>query len=289
MNSLSAWSARGRALVFAALGAGILALATLPVAARLLQDEAGVVTIERKFEKDSVDRYRVLADVSMNGPATNNMETNIKLKVLLKQTVKEVKPDGSAIVVNEAEEATAAFGDQETDAKLFFPRLTQTLDKRLALLESKAEKGALPEMAGGSDLLGIFSHSQTFFFPEKPVKVGDEWEIKRKAEKDSPAVTGKANVVKAEKVGDLETLVIKVVADMTIAKGAGGGKSHMAGTANLDTKSGKLVKMQGNLAMEAGPAGKTKADITLTLLQGKEAEKAAEKKDVKPAEKPEKP
>lgn len=275
MNLLPSLRARSGALLFAAtLCAGTLASTLSPVSAYLFQDEAKTYTFERKFEKNGVDRYRITLNTQVNGPATNGAEVNIKVKMVMKQTVKEIKDNGSAIVASEFEKATADLGNgEELDALAFLPKVTQTIDKTGRILDSKSEGG----QGTGQDIQGMLGQSQALFMPSRPVKIGDKWKIEHRSEKDRTNVVGEATVVKIEKVGDMETLLIKAAADMK-AEANANAKGRIEGSANLDPKTGRMVKMNGTLNSDTGPAGKTKADFVFQLLTGKETE-TGDKKD----------
>lgn len=278
MKRRPGWYACGSVLCAAALLPGAL----FPAGARQPADEAKTYTLERKFEKDRVDRYRITAKVTINGPLTDGAETSIKFQVLMKQTVKEVQDDGVALVASEAEKATVEFGDQETDALAFFPKITQKVDRRLRLLESKAEGNMPPGGLGNNDLLSVFTRAQASFFPSGPVKVGDTWKIEERSDNPKMSISGKGKVVKAEKIGDMDTLQLKVTADMTGEEG-GGAKSRIDGTANVDIATGRVVRMKGTINVEASTVGKTRAEFDFALVTDREATDRAvgEKRDVR--------
>lgn len=282
MNHRFASGARGRAFLTAsAVCAAALALASPLVAARQADGEAAAYSIERKFEKDGVDRYRLTLNTNMNGPVTDGQERNIKAKLLLRQKVKEVKTDGTAVLDSEFEQGVADIGDmQEMDILFLLPRGSQTISKAGVVLASRSEGGQTPGGSGG-DVLEMLARAQRVFMPNKPVKVGDKWKFEHKSEKDKSRVTGEAAILKIEKVGDIETLLIKAIADM-VTGADGGGKSHFEGTANLDPKTGKMVKMSGTMDSETGVAGRSKTEIQVQMETGRDAAKP-EKKEEKPA------
>jgi hypothetical protein len=215
-----------------------------------------VYTLERVYAKGEVDRYNVKMEVHSDGKSLNGA-TKVLIALVLKEQTKEVKPDGSAVLNDIFEEGSADMGGSITDIVSFLPAITQTRDKQSRILETKSEGGAL----GTSDMTDRIAGQLMYFYPSKPIKVGDTWDIDASDTKAGAVAKtkGKGTLVAVEALNGAQTAKIKVVTD---ADGEAEDPTnhnkvkisvHFDGVGNMDIKTGKMVQMTGKNTFKGGP------------------------------------
>ncbi len=267
-----------RALLPLLLVGGALPPAQPVRALRLQADDTTAYTFERTYKAGDVDRYRMVIKSTVNSQLTGNKDVDVLLSILMKETTKELKPDGGAVLQDDLEQAYAKIGDQEMDATSLLPgHVVQTRDKQGRIVESKIEGGA---SADNGNQMQMFAQQGMTFYPPKPVKVGESWKISTEA--SNPAqkglkVVGTATLVGTETLNGVKTLKVKAVTDTTgpapapaVAGGTGDLKVHFDGVGNIDPASGKLVHMTGTADGVVGPLGASKMQLTLDLLKADE-------------------
>jgi hypothetical protein len=260
-------------------------------------------TLVRTFKAKDVNHYKLNLNTSINSPQLGG-NIDIVMTMLMKETTKEVKDNGSAVLMSEFDSANVKFGDNEQDMTALMPSVTSTVDKTGRILDTKIE-GGNPMFTQGPGANMFKNISPQTYFPPKAVKVGDTWKIdssadapdkddKSKDKEKNKAVqktTGTATLVGVETINGLQTLKIKMATDSesTLENPMNPGekldiKAHTEGVSNVDMASGKLVKLTSTSTSEGGPQGKMKVDLMFALVTDDKA-----KKDDKATAAPDKP
>ena len=251
-------------------------------------------TLARSFKAKDVNRYKLDLNTTANIPQLGG-NVDVVMAMVMKETTKEVKDNGSAVLTSEFDSANVKVGDNEQDLTALMPSIITTVDKTGRILNTKFEGGN--SMFTEGPAAGMFKNiSPQTYFPPKPVKVGDTWKIdsstdapdkdKADASKDdknkaAQKTTGTATLVGVETINGLQTLKIKTSTDTeaTMDNPLNPGekldiKAHTEGITNVDTLTGRLVKMTSTSTSEGGPQGKSKVEVTLALVTGDKATKA---------------
>jgi hypothetical protein len=231
-------------------------------------------TLKRTFKKGDIDRYKLVFEAMVPSP-TGSGETKIFLTMVIKETTKEIKPDGTIVLSNTADSANLKLGDIDQDITPMMPGVTQIRDKQGRLTEVKvdnAESSPLAPMMGG--FMQMVLGAQAAFYPSKPVKVGDTWKIEPGPQPREKNVTsdGKATLVSKESVDKVETFKVKIIQDTQVA-GKDPKKIHFEGTGNVEPVAGKLLRVTAQI--EGDMEQFKKANFTITRVTGEE--KAAAK------------
>jgi hypothetical protein len=271
-----------------ALGAlllgGVLVIEPLASRAALLQDaDTTAYTLQRIFKVNNTDHYKATMKLKVNGPATGGQEIEVAISAKMKETTKEIKANGHAVIVLELSGAHLKAGDifdQEIPDDQM-PKVIQTMDKAGRVLEAEVDGGAGPFAGNGGVVQGL-SRFQSSFYPTRPVKIGDSWDIESKMPADANGVQmvtkGKATLTEKEMLQGVETLKIKVTTETKqVDKNMEKTVLKFEGTGNLNPKTGILARMAGRMEGVIGPAGDTKADLTIEQIPA-DARAEAEKK-----------
>lgn len=288
---------KGRTRLILAGLFGLLAgaiLAARPAHSLAQQSPAADTTysLQRIYKAGDTDRYQMAANLAVDGP--QSMKGS--MLVVYKETIKSVKPDGTAVVVNTFEKGMATRDEQKQDltSELTGGTVTSTRDKLGRVSDTKAEgfKGRLAENNIGGQQM--FTRVLPALYSPKPVKAGDTWKVDIDLDNEmfpGMRAVGNSTLVGSEKVGDIQTLKVKTLADAT--KEAI--KLHLEAITNLDAETGKIVRLTVTSNGDLGPFGKLKVDNQLALLgsDGKPVGDAGKKADAekkadtdKPTQKP---
>lgn len=262
-------------LTITALTLSAVTVSTL--AARFRRDEA-LISVKRAYKMGDMDRYKLAFSAKLNVPMTGELE--LKMNATLKETTKESKADGSALLQSVVEQANLKIGDQESEVTSFLSPFFQKVDKQGKVVEIKMEGG---ENQLGQRLGDIFQQvfqMEGAFYPPKAVKTGETWKLdatKIKQPDGTQEVTGSATYVGKETVKKVETLKIKLIRDtsFTSDKAQLNSKTHFEGYGNIDPKDGKFVKITGAIEGSTGPL--KKGEFSVDRLFGDERDN--EKKD----------
>lgn len=229
---------------FRAIGLSVLvAAATLALA----QD---TWTLKRVVSLGEVAKYKMDADVDFNGMSA-------KLTGFVTEKVTAVDPDGTYMVESLQTEAKVKFGDQEMD----IPETPATKTKFKL-------NGDVLDLQGGEEATGAaawrLANLSTFRFPDKTVKVGDEWTVAIPADAKTGAVAATASykVEGAERIGERDTIKVK----STVKETEGAEAASSDGFVWIDTKDGNMVKAEAAWvnAPFPGAPGPISAKLVLT-------------------------
>ena len=242
----------------------------------------------RTFKVKDVNHYKMITTASIDHPQFGNLE--IVATMVYKETTKEIKENGNAIILSEFDSAVYKVAGMEKDISGTLPTINTTVDKQGHVLDTKMEGGD-PEVTKQMAASMLTNMGQQSFFPVKPVKVGDTWKLDSTAkDKKTPKVTGTATVLGTDTINGLQTLKIKTVSDteMTMDNPVNPGemmtiKAHSEGITNFDVASGKMVKMTMTSTSEGSALGKNKSDVTISLVSDDKTKEDAKPGDTKKA------
>jgi len=233
------------------------------------QDEKTYM-LARVYKVKDVSKYKFAVTSTINSPQLGGM-VDIILDMALRETVKDVKSNGDAIIINEFDSASFKMGPNamETDITAFLPTITSTIDKSGKAVDVVVD-GGNPQFTTGPGSAMFKSFQQQNFFPGKPVKVGDTWKIDLDI-KGGPKATGNATLVGTETINGLQTVKIKVVTDSELTQDNPETpnkpvtiKSHAETVGNYEISTGRIVKVNTKTTADGGVVGKT--DVLMTLI-----------------------
>jgi len=198
--------------------------ATLLTACALLSLSAAIAqeyTLKLNVKEGDTFKYRMTMEIDFGGQLVF-VTTTVTNKVL------KVEENGNTQMESASSEMVVKFGDQE------MPQPASPATKM-----TFKPNGSVAKVEGGDGMMQQMNASQ-MVYPEKPIKVGDKW-----SETVKNAV-GELKIdyefVGVEKVGDTETVKIKMTARSVNAKE---GEGYSADGFNwIDPKTGMLVKME---------------------------------------------
>lgn len=215
-------------------GASLIAVAPAQGGRREAQEDA-VYTIKRVYKAGDADRYKITVKMNMDVPMSpiDMVET-----MIMKETTREAKEDGSSIVVFDFESLLVTANGRDIDMTSMMPKITTTTDKA-GKTDVKVEGGNEQVTAQMGDQVKQFTNGAKAFIPKKPVKVGDSWDVE--AANFGAAgqnVKGKSTlvsveVVKGEKVGKIKS-VMEITGEMNT-------KLHSETTSLINLVTGKAL------------------------------------------------
>ena len=198
--------------------------ATLLTACALLSLSAAIAqeyTLKLNVKEGDTFKYRMSMEIDFGGQSVL-ATTTITNKVL------KVEESGNVQMESASGEMVIKFGDQEMPQPA--PPATKMTFK---------PNGSVAKVDGGDAMMQQMNAAQ-MVYPEKPIKVGDKW-----SETVKNAV-GELKIdyefVGVEKVGDTETVKIKMTARSVNAKEGEGYSAD--GFTWVDPKTGMAVKME---------------------------------------------
>ena len=212
----------------------------------LLNDET-LYSFPRVFKTGESDRYKLIFHANFDSPQPGGKQTEFLLNITLKEISKDIKDDGSASLVDTLEQGVAKFGDQELNAPQALISFTQKRDKLGRLTDIKLDAGDDPLSQGIASILQQVLEVQSEFYPGKAVKIGDKWSVspqELKVKDQTLSTTSSAAVVGKEKIGDLETIKIKLIRETTV-RGPKSSKSHFEGFGYIDPQGWKVQADDG--------------------------------------------
>ncbi len=152
--------------------------------------QEGAYTLRVNVKEGEVYKYKLTMDIDFGGQLVVFSATIVN-KIL------KVDSEGNYTVESSQENGLVKFGDQEMPASAG-PATKITYRPNGSVLKVEG---------AGNQMAGTFGN---YSFPDKPVKVGDKWEQEVKPSEQAPKIKTSYEVVGTEKVGDYETIKIKV-------------------------------------------------------------------------------
>jgi len=198
--------------------------ATLLTACALLSLSAAIAqeyTLKLNVKEGDTFKYRMSMEIDFGGQ-------NLLATTTITNKVLKVEENGNIQMESASGEMVIKFGDQEMPQPA--PPATKMTFK---------PNGSVAKVDGGDAMMQQMNAAQ-MVYPEKPIKVGDKW-----SETVKNAV-GELKIdyefVGVEKVGDTETVKIKMTARSVNAKEGEGYSAD--GFTWVDPKTGMAVKME---------------------------------------------
>lgn len=181
-------------------------------------------TLKLNVKEGDSFRYRMSMEIDFGGQ-------NVLVTTTITNKVLKVEESGNVQMESASGEMVIKFGDQEMPQPA--PPATKMTFK---------PNGSVAKVDGGDAMMQQMNAAQ-MVYPEKPIKVGDKW-----SETVKNAV-GELKIdyefVGVEKVGDTETVKIKMTARSVNAKE---GEGYSADGFNwIDPKTGMLLKMEARI------------------------------------------
>jgi hypothetical protein len=195
-----------------------------------------------KFKKGDVYYTKDKSEGKLN---LGGMDITFVGENVTKHEIKEVAENGDVTDVETLESSKISINGMEIDNPEKDRKVTTVTNKSGIIVKRKVENSSQAD----SPLEKLNALSASFPIPSKPVKVGDTW----KTELDNPMVEGKkvtatSKLTGKEKVGDVETLVVKIEGAIP-PKADATEKDHIkvTGTYYVNPQTGRLVKVKGIL------------------------------------------
>lgn len=208
------------------------------------QDEAkpadnATYTWTLKQKKGDVSRMKeqTRANISAGG-----MEAAMEIKSVTKREVKNVAENGDVTAEYTAENVVINFNGQEIDNPEPDRKTILWINKAGVVVKQKIENSQQAD----SPIAKMAVLTMSTPIPDKPVKIGDTW----KTEFDNPLVEGKkvtvtSKLVGKEKIGEVETLAVKMdVSVLPKADATDKDAVKLETTYYVDPQAGRVVRMK---------------------------------------------
>lgn len=226
----------------------LIPFALVATAAIALAGTAGF-TLKRTPKEGETLTYNLKADVDFNG-------MNITFTGKVKEKTTKVDSDGSYTVESQTQDAKINMNGQEMDAPGSDSVTTSIYTAEGLTKEIKGDSA--------SDSAYRMSNLGALVTPGKEINVGDTWTHEFKADAKTGVVAAKAEykLLGEEKIGDIDTLKIKV----NITETEGSTPASSDGTAWVSKADGSTVKLEAkwtNAPFPGAPAP-INANVTLT-------------------------
>ncbi|MCC6730331.1 MAG: hypothetical protein IT208_13420 [Chthonomonadales bacterium] len=216
--------------------AAVLGCALLMAAAPSVCADDAPLTLARVYKPGTTYRYRIDAAAIVMG-------SDVVVERTIKLTVKEMKPNGDAVLLHTDEGGKVNVGGQEQETGAGGPvtMIKDKLGRVVKLTHDASDLSFMPPEA--EHLLAIASE---WLPPSKAVRAGDAW----RSEIDNPAVKGRKLVVKttlvgAEKVQGADAYRIRQAVDADTDEQ--GGKMRSEFTMLVDPTTGAELAMEGKV------------------------------------------
>ncbi|MCW3096103.1 MAG: hypothetical protein JWL77_1721 [Chthonomonadaceae bacterium] len=204
-------------------------------------------TLKRIYKTGEMDRYRLTTKINMDSPGGGG-PIDVTTLMLMKDSTKEAKEDGSLTSISEFESASVTFNGMDLDITTMMPKVITTRDKN-GKSNVKMEGGNEQVTSQIGDQLKQFTTAAaSAFLPPKPVKVGDTWDMMSdpSVPKDQK-INGKVTLVSVDTVKGKKVAKLKTVSDVTSGADT---KIHTEATTLIDVETGKplnaTTKTSGN-------------------------------------------
>lgn len=239
--------------------------------------DAATYALRPIWKTGEVARYKMVVHRTTDGKKLNDLDvTDSLFQITLLQTTKDVKPDGTLVVEDNAEVADGKFDGIEMELTSAIPKITLTRDKT-GEATVKAEGGVDLARDAIAQLFRLTARMQRGFTPPMPVRIGETWKF---TWQDTGLVEGKTDgkgtLVGPGTVNGQPTLKVKVEYDAKVkATDIRTGNKidvvfHFTGAADMDAKTFQILQLNG-VGNEHLPNDETaKTEVTLTRLPLKE-------------------
>jgi hypothetical protein len=213
-----------------------------------------VYVLKRVFKAGEVDKYKTVITLVSPDKAFTDGPLKLDITIIARETVKEVKKDGSAVVELRVESATVKTGDKEGPFPGGIPEpVVTTYDKSGNVVNGKGKKSDEGGLA-----LKLVSMTRPDILNDKSLKIGEEWKFdtsKSADAKSQPFTKGALTLVGPEKSGadvPVDTMKVKIITDMVnmdavVPEGESRPVTHLDGSALIETETGKILMITGKI------------------------------------------
>lgn len=234
-----------RTLLLSGLALGTVA-AALPVCA---QD---AYHLRRVYKAGETDKYKTTIAIQGSNPMGGGA-MKVELTLLMTETTKEVKEDGTVTVVTTIESGTVNFNGMEQSLPNQGQTITTTFDKSGKLVKEEGAPGVLGGMLG---------FTRVGAMPDRPLRVGEEWKFDIPInEAKQQRVKGTVTLLSLEKKSEdvpIDTLKIRSVVDTPLTTPQGDQQMHLEATTFVEPGTGKAIKVEGVITGQIGPINDAK-------------------------------
>ena len=209
-----------------------------------VDDSGAPISIARRaYRVGDTDRYQLNVVATISDPQAGGNDHIIKYALLVRETVNNVAPDGTATLMVKIEKAGVSTGDMEADVTAMMPTVTEV---------RSAQGGFQIKSKGGDDRLGgvvlqmlaQVRRAQNDIVLSKPVRVLNSWKFTR-TEENGLKTTVTAELASVEATNGAKTLKLKYTADM-LGKGPADARRHDEAAVLLDAQTGKTIKIDSH-------------------------------------------
>lgn len=245
----------------------VIGRATFTPATALARQGDEAYTIKRVFIKGEVKFFKLTAALTVSEDGKN--EIPLKVTLFVKDATKSLTEEGGAVVRMEFPKGLYDPGSGAVEIPPgLIPSVLMTLDKESHVLKSEKEG----EGFGFANPERLIVLAALGFYPTKPVKIGDSWdiEVNDTENKEKRVKIGTATLKGREKRKGIDAFKIQWVADLVRKEGNKERKAHVEAEAFVDIKSGRAVYVKGKTDGEL-EQGIRKSEVTFEMLSGQEA------------------
>lgn len=220
-------------------------------------------SLKRVYKAGETDRYKTVITMEAEGPMG---PFTFEFTILTTEKVKDVKPDGSAVVETTVESGKLKAKDVErelNDSSTF----TTTIDKTGKETRSEAGEPTAGKSQRGPAVM-MLGLARAAMIPPRTLKVGEEWKYDipatdAKSSKTTGSVTlvGLVGVERKTEAIPADALKVKCVTVVTSPGPMGDTRLQITSTVLLDPANGKSLDIQGDGSGRLGPLDAKKITI----------------------------
>ena len=274
------------ALLLNALLFGVLTTPALTMAqsAPSLKTNAPAYALRPVWKPGETARYKMMVHRTASKKRFDLDITDSLFKITVLQTIQDVKPEGSVVMVDTTEAADGAFDGREMELTTAIPKMTLTRDKT-GEVSVTSEGGVDFVREPITQLFRLTARMQRGFTPPTPVRVGESWKF---SWQDTGLVVGttegKGTLVGPGTLDGKPTWKVKVEYDAKVnaTDPSTGNKSdvvfHFTGVADMDTKNYQILQLTGSGNEQLPDNATAKTEVTLTRLPAKGEEREKKRK-----------
>ncbi|MEN3002478.1 MAG: hypothetical protein ABDI19_11640 [Armatimonadota bacterium] len=205
-------------------------------------------TLKLQVKEGDTFKYRFTLELTF-GEQSAVVTMNMTNKVL------KFDGDGNIIMESSSSDGVVKFGEQE-----------MPLPPSPATKTTYKPDGTPIKVEGGENPEGSLriARLNAYFFPSKPVKIGDKWSAELKSEGSAPALKADFELVAKEKIGDTETLKIKFTLK-EVGENVAGEAATITGHTWIDPKTGMLVRLNASVKGLPAAGSPMPLDGTMTI------------------------
>jgi hypothetical protein len=228
---------------------GALALWATAVAPRPARAE-DTYALKRVYKAGETDRYKTVMTMEAETPQG---AMKVETTMVMSHTTREMKEDGTVVVVRKVESGTINFNGMERPLPTVGQETTLTLDKTGKVV--KQEGGDPPGRPGFGRMLNL---TNVNVYPDHPLKIDEEWKFEFQPEEESKEkVKGILKILGVEPKSDevpAETLKVNIKMEVPVSTPQGNTVVKVDVTTLVEKETGKELKSDGTVTgVQFGP------------------------------------